>query len=103
MPSIYVVILILFIVIPTINNKNYMMLINFYKKRGRKAKMTENLLKEFMGKVCSIGLFSVGYSVVGKIVSLENNWIKIEEKGSIRVINGDMIKDIKLLPDKYQK
>ena len=32
--------------------------------------------------------------------------LKIEEKGSkgsIRIINGDMIKDIKLLPDKYQK
>lgn len=65
--------------------------------------MPTELIKEFMGKVCSISLFNESFGVTGKIVALENNWIKIEEKDSIRLVNGDMIRDIKLMPAKYQK
>ena len=30
----------------------------------------------------------------GKILAVEENWIKVEEKKKIRLINGDMIRDI---------
>ena len=29
--------------------------------------------------------------------------LKVEEKNGNRMINGDMIRDIKLMPEKYQK
>lgn len=65
--------------------------------------MPTELIKEFIGKVCGITLFNETFGVTGKIVSVEGNWIKIEEKDSSRLVNGDMIRDIKILPAKYQK
>ncbi len=65
--------------------------------------MPTELIKEFMGKVCSISLFNESFGITGRIVAMEDNWIKVEEKNSIRLVNGDMIRDIKLMPAKYQK
>lgn len=73
------------------------------KRKGRIRKMPTELIKEFIGKVCSISLFNESFGITGKIVALEDNWIKVEEKGTIRLVNGDMIRDIKLMPAKYQK
>lgn len=41
--------------------------------------------------------------IQGKIVAVEDNWIKVEEKNRVRIINGDMIRDISIAPEKYQK
>lgn len=65
--------------------------------------MPTELIKEYMGKVCSITLFNEYSGITGKIVSVEGNWIKVEEKNTSRLVNGDMIRDIKIMPDKYQK
>ena len=89
------------IIIPR-KNKLYLGIMN-RKKKGRKRKMPQELMKEFIGKVCTIILFNESFGVQGKIVAIEDNWIKIEEKNKIRLINGDMIRDISMLPEKYQK
>lgn len=66
--------------------------------------LPEGMMKEFVGKVCSISLFDDSFSgMVGKIVAVEENWIRVEKKNSSRLVNGDMIRDIKLMPEKYQK
>lgn len=65
--------------------------------------MPTELIKEFIGKVCQITLLSDSFGITGKIIDLEENWIKIKEKETSRILNGDMIRDIKILPDKYQK
>lgn len=65
--------------------------------------MPQELMKEFIGKVCTIILFNDTFGVQGKIVALEDNWIKVEEKNRIRLINGDMVRDISIVPDKHQK
>lgn len=65
--------------------------------------MPEELMKEFMGKVCTIVLFNESFGVQGKIVAMEQNWIKVEEKNKVRIINGDMIRDISLVTEKSQK
>ena len=85
-------------------------MLNFYnvrrisrKKKGRKRKMPQELLKEYMNKICTITLINEVSGVRGKIVAIEDNWIKVEYKNESRIINGDMIRDIKLLPEKYQK
>ena len=41
--------------------------------------------------------------ITGKIISVEENWLKVQERESLRMENGDMIKDIKIMPSKYQK
>ncbi len=56
--------------------------------------MPIEMINEFIGKECSITLFNEIGAVQGKILSVEENWIKVEEKKKIRIINGDMIRDI---------
>lgn len=65
--------------------------------------MPQELIKEFIGKVCTIVLFNESFAIQGKIVAVEENWIKVEEKNTVRIINGDMIRDISIAPAKYQK
>lgn len=62
--------------------------------------MPQELIKEFIGKKCTIILFNESFGVQGIIVAIEDNWIKIEEKNTVRLINGDMIRDISLVPEK---
>ena len=54
------------------------------------------MLKEFLDKDCTITLFNEIVGVQGKIVAIEENWIKVEEKKRTRIINGDMIRDISI-------
>ena len=65
--------------------------------------MPQELMKEFIGKVCTIILFNDTFGVLGNIVAVEENWVKVEEKNKVRLINGDMIRDISIAPEKYQK
>lgn len=65
--------------------------------------MPQELIKEFIGKVCTIVLFNDTFGVQRKIIAVEDNWIKLEEKNKVRLINGDMIRNISIAPEKYQK
>lgn len=56
--------------------------------------MPTEMIKEFIGKECIISLFNEVGGVHGTIIAIEENWIKVEEKKKIRIINGDMIRDI---------
>lgn len=62
--------------------------------------MPIELMKEFIGKECTIILFNESFGVTGKIVAVEENWIKVEEKNRVRIINGDMIRDISVRIEK---
>lgn len=64
--------------------------------------MPKEMMQEFMGKVCSIMLFNDSFGMTGKIVAIEENWIKVENKKEVRILNGDMIQSISLMPEKYQ-
>lgn len=65
--------------------------------------MPTELMKDFINKVCSITLLNELSGITGRIAAVEGNWIKVEEKNRVRLINGDMIRDIAILPEKYQK
>lgn len=65
--------------------------------------MPTELLKEFIGKVCSVVMFGSVSGVNGKILAVEENWIKVEHKNGPLLLNGDMIQEISILPAKYQK
>lgn len=95
------IIIIFFIILPR-RNKFYLNVIK-RKKEGRKSKMPTELMKDFIEKVCSITLFNESFGITGKIISIEGNWIKVSEKDTSRLVNGDMIRDIKIMPEKYQK
>lgn len=65
--------------------------------------MPTELMKDFIDKVCFITLLNELSGITGRIAAVEGNWIKVEEKNRVRLINGDMIRDIAILPEKYQK
>ena len=73
------------------------------KKKGEKRNIPTELMKDFIGKVCTIMLFNESFGVTSKIIAIEGNWIKVQEKDTYRLINGDMVRDIKIMPEKYQK
>lgn len=98
---IWLLILTFCIIIPR-GNKLYLGILK-RKKKGENRKMPTELMKEFIGKVCAITLFNESFGITGKIISIEGNWIKVEEKDTSRLVNGDMIRDIKIMPAKYQK
>jgi len=58
--------------------------------------MPTEMIKEFIGKNCIIALMNDLSAVQGTILTVEDNWIKVEEKKKIRMINGDMIRDISM-------
>jgi len=98
---IWFIIIICCIIIPRRNRMYFNILRR--KKEGRKTKMPTELMKEFIGKVCAISLFNDSFGITAKIVCVEGNWLKVEEKDTSRILNGDMIRDIKIMPAKYQK
>lgn len=68
--------------------------------------MPKDLIQEFIGKICHITLFNDSFGMTVKIIEVEENWIKVEpykSKEGIKLINGDMIRDIAIMPEKYQK
>lgn len=56
--------------------------------------MPTEMIKECIGKECTITLFNEISGVKGTIIAVEENWIKVQEKKKTRVINGDFIRDI---------
>ena len=58
--------------------------------------MPIELMKDFIGKECKITLVNEQFEFTGKILGTEGYWIKIQEKDSNRIVNGAMIRDIKI-------
>jgi hypothetical protein len=58
--------------------------------------MPTEMMREFIGKTCSISTYNGAFTIECKLLAVEENWIKVEEKKKIRIINGDMIRDISI-------
>lgn len=70
------------------------------KRKGVKRRMPEELLKEFIGKRCSVYQMGGSFSQEGTITAVEGNWVRFETKKDVQLLNGDMIQNIRLLPEK---
>lgn len=87
-------VLIFCVILPS--QRRFLQKIRQRKRRGAHRKMPTELLKEYIGKMCTITLYNELSASNGVILAVEENWIKIEEKKRIRLINGDMIRDISI-------
>lgn len=106
MNSSYILIWMMLIIIIINNSKNRKRRVvnNIKKKRG--IKMSEELSRQFIDKVCVVSCnedsFSGGRQ--GKVTSIVDKWLTIDEgKGSTRIINLEYVSSIQILPEKYQK
>lgn len=58
--------------------------------------MTNEIIKKYIGKNCKISTGSLGTSVVGKILEVNENWLEIETQKGKELINADFIQSIKI-------
>ncbi len=102
MPYIIIFLLIyIWWILPAINKKRHQIILN-KRRRGEKRMLPKELMGDFIGKVCAILCYNDLAGVSGKIVGVEENWVKVQTKKETQLINGDMIKNITILPDKAQ-
>lgn len=66
------------------------------KKKGVKRAMPINLIKPYIGQKVSITIAGDLASFECTILEVEENWVKVEEKKRIRIINGDVISYISI-------
>ena len=59
--------------------------------------MTNELIKKYIGKNCRISNGEFGANVQGKILEVKENWIEVETKKDIQIINADFIQSIKIV------
>ncbi len=64
--------------------------------------LPKEMIKEFIGKVCNIVQFENSFGFNARIIEIEDNWIKIKDENGTSIINSDMIKSIRIMPEKYQ-
>ena len=58
--------------------------------------MSNELIKQYIGKICRISTGTYGINTVGKIVSINENWIEVETRKGNELINTDYIQNIKI-------
>jgi hypothetical protein len=77
--------------------------LNITSKRRRKNRMLpKELIQDFIDKVCYISVFDGSFTSMVRLVAFEENWIKVKGPDGIGLINCDMLKEIKLAPEKHQ-
>ena len=63
------------------------------KKRGLHT-MTNALIEKMIGKLCMLSTGSWGGGVLGIITSVTDNWVEVETKKGVRLVNADFVTDI---------
>jgi len=66
------------------------------KRKGLKV-LTNEMIKKYKGKRCKITTGALGTTVVGKMVEINENWIEIETRKGIEIINSDFIQSVRII------
>ncbi len=94
--AIYLPIFILFvIIIPMQYTAQKAHFLRYTKKKGRK--MTNEIIKKYIGSKVRLSTGSYGINVEGKITGLTENWLEVETKKGTELINCEYIQNIKIL------
>ena len=72
--------------------------LSIYKnQRKRRLKiMINEVIKKYIGKNCKISTGPYGTNVTGKIVEINENWIEVETRKGMELINAEFIQSIKV-------
>jgi hypothetical protein len=93
------IIIIFFIVIPS-NNRKIAFILRLKRKKKGRNRMSNSMIESLIGKEVMISTGSIGssYDKV-TVVEVVDNWMKVEKKGKIDLINIDFIQGIKIKED----
>ncbi len=59
--------------------------------------MSNESIKKYVGSLCSISSGAYASIVTGTIVNVTDNWIEVETKKGIELINAEFVQNIKIL------
>ena len=62
--------------------------------------MTDPIIKKYTGASCVITRDTLGTNLEGKLVDASENWVEIETKRGIELINKEVVQNIKIVEDK---
>lgn len=58
--------------------------------------MSNETIKKYIGKNCRISTGSFGTNVQGRILDVKEEWIEVQTKKGIEIINAEFIQSIKI-------
>lgn len=62
--------------------------------------MTNELIRSLIGKTCQISTGSLGEAFDKvQVVDVQENWIRVERKHKVRLINADYVTSVKILEE----
>lgn len=59
--------------------------------------MSHEMIKKYIGKECKITTGSYGSTTAGKIIDVKENWIELETKKGIELMNAEFVQNIKVM------
>ena len=88
-------IVLLFIILPQQQLIYHAVISKIRKKKGGII-MTNELIQKYLGKRCQVSTGSYGIKVIGIIIDVKENWIEIETKKGLELVNSEFIQNIKV-------
>lgn len=100
-PSIWIAIylplfILFFVIFPRQKKVRQMVAQKIRKRKGLKV-LTNELVKKYKGKRCKITTGALGTTVVGEIIEINENWIEINTRKGMEIINSDFIQSIRII------
>ena len=90
----------IFLIIIFGNKENVEIALKRARKRRGGIKMSNELIKKYIGKNCMLSTEGIGGAVIGEIIDVVDNWIEVKTKKENQLLNSDYITNIKELPAK---
>lgn len=85
----------LFVIIPQ-QNQMQVQAAKMITKRRRRRTLDHELIKKYIGRECKITTGSYGTTTKGKVLDVKENWIEIETKKGIELMNAEFVQNIKV-------
>ncbi len=97
----YLIVIYLCIILPAVNIRNVR---RINKRKRRLSPMSNEILKKFIGKRCTIMAYNSGFGETVTIDDVSENWVSVTAKdGSVKVINTDYVISVSEVPEKKKK
>lgn len=59
--------------------------------------MTNEVIKKYIGTNCNISTGTFGTNLTGKIKDVNENWMEVETKKGIELVNAEFVQSIKII------
>lgn len=88
-------VILFFIILPQ-QSRLQRSIVSRIKKRKGLIIMASEVIKKYIGRNCKISTGTYGTNITGKIIDVNENWIEVETKKGIELINAEFVQSIKI-------